>query len=285
MTGRAGAALLGWSVARAAAAALSAAPPGGAARWQRTNHRGRRVSLLGGPVVAVAATLAATAGAPPGRRRTTAALGLTCALVGGYDDLAGSPPGRSPNGAGSARTDKGFTGHLAALRDGRLSTGAMKLAVVGTAGLFAGVRIGSGPVDAITRGGVIAGTANLVNLLDLRPGRALKAVGVIGLPLLAGPRGAAVAGLLGAVAAVLPADLGERLMIGDTGANPLGALLGLALAQRGRPVHRGVLLAVLLGLNLASERVSFTRVIEATPGLREFDALGRVPAADRPAAR
>ena len=84
-----------------------------------------------------------------------------------------------------------------------------------------------------------------------------------------------MAGPLGAAVAVLPADLGERVMLGDCGANALGALLGLRLAQlSGRPGRAGLLGAV-VALNLASEKISFTQVIEATPGLRELDRLGR----------
>ena len=64
-------------------------------------------------------------------------------------------------------------------------------------------------------------------------------------------------------------------MLGDAGANALGALLGVALAARTGTAGRAVLLAGLAGLTAASERVSFTRVIESTPGLRELDALGR----------
>ena len=66
-------------------------------------------------------------------------------------------------------------------------------------------------------------------------------------------------------------------MLGDAGANALGALLGVALAARTGPVGRAVLLAGLAGLTAASEKVSFTKVIEGTPGLRELDALGRRP--------
>jgi hypothetical protein len=66
-------------------------------------------------------------------------------------------------------------------------------------------------------------------------------------------------------------------MLGDSGANALGALLGLRLAAiRGRAPRAG-LLAGVVALTLASEKVSFTQVIEATPGLRELDRLGRRP--------
>jgi hypothetical protein len=66
-------------------------------------------------------------------------------------------------------------------------------------------------------------------------------------------------------------------MLGDTGANLLGAVLGLAVVlEASRPVRTVVLVALIL-LNLASERVSFSAVIDRTPGLRQFDRLGRRP--------
>ena len=64
-------------------------------------------------------------------------------------------------------------------------------------------------------------------------------------------------------------------MLGDCGANAVGALLGLRLARLPGRSSRSGLLAAVAALTLASEKVSFTRVIEATPGLRELDRLGR----------
>lgn len=66
-------------------------------------------------------------------------------------------------------------------------------------------------------------------------------------------------------------------MLGDSGANALGALLGVALAARTGPVGRAGILAALVALTAASEKVSFTKVIQNTRGLRELDALGRRP--------
>jgi hypothetical protein len=179
---------------------------------------------------------------------------------------------------------KGFRGHLAALREGRVTSGLVKIAGVGAAGLAASALLaadGAAPrrkvVDILLGAGVVAGTANLVNLLDLRPGRALKAGVLLGAPLTAGPAGGLAAGPLGVAAALLPADLGERVMLGDCGANALGAVLGVRLAARTGPWGRAALLASLAALNAASEKVSFTKVIESTPGLREVDGLGRRP--------
>ena len=80
---------------------------------------------------------------------------------------------------------------------------------------------------------------------------------------------------MGAAVGLLGPDLAGETMLGDTGANSAGALLGAALVQRSGRAGRLAALAVLVGLTLASERVSFTTVIESTPGLRELDALGR----------
>jgi len=272
---RAALALTGALAARAAlagAATLDAAPSG--APWRRTNYAGRTLTLLGGPALAASATATAVLGAPAGTRAATALVGVVSGVVGGYDDLAGARPEQA--------RDKGFAGHLRALKAGRVSAGAVKVAGIGAAAAAAAVlttggRGASALADGILTTGLVAGSANLVNLLDLRPGRAAKAGAIATAATVAGPAGGLVAGPLGATLAVLPADLGERVMLGDCGANALGALVGLRLARIGGRGARTGLLVAIVGLTLASEKVSFTKVIEATPGLRELDRLGRRP--------
>lgn len=266
-------ALAGAVAARAALAGVGALDvrPAGAA-WRRVNYAGRPVTLLGGPALAASATASAVLGAPAGTRTAAAVVGAVSGLVGGYDDLAGARPEQA--------RDKGLGGHLAALRAGRVSAGAVKVAGIGTAAAVAAVLIRRGTgagalVDGVITAGLVAGTANLVNLLDLRPGRAGKAGVLAAAAGLSGPSGGLVAGPLGATLAVLPADLGERVMLGDSGANALGALLGLRLAAIPARAPRAGLLAAVVALTLASEKVSFTKVIDATPGLRELDRLGR----------
>ncbi|WP_347060579.1 hypothetical protein ABC795_08555 [Blastococcus sp. HT6-30] len=267
-------ALAGVASARAAlagAAALTDRPAG--APWRRTNYAGRPVSLLGGPALAFSATAGAVLGAPPGTRAAAALVGAVSGLVGGYDDLAGARPEQA--------RDKGLAGHLRALREGRVSAGAVKVTGIGAAAAAAAF-LTRGPgrgsaalVDGVLTTGLVAGTANLLNLLDLRPGRAAKAGAIAAVAGLGGPAGGLVAGPLGATLAVLPEDLGERIMLGDCGANALGALLGLRLAGAHSRGARAGALAAITALTLASERISFTRVIEATPGLRDLDRLGR----------
>jgi UDP-N-acetylmuramyl pentapeptide phosphotransferase/UDP-N-acetylglucosamine-1-phosphate transferase len=268
-------ALAGAAAARAAlaaAAVLTDRPAG--APWRRTNYAGRPVTLLGGPALAASATASAVLGAPAGTRAAAALVGTVAGVVGGYDDLAGARPEQV--------RDKGLAGHLAALRAGRVSAGAVKVAGIGAAAASAAVltRRGTGRgalLDGVLTTGLVAGTANLLNLLDLRPGRAGKVGALAAAAGLGGPAGSLVAGPLGATVATLPADLGERVMLGDAGANSLGALLGLRLASIPGRAPRAGLLAGVVGLTLISEKVSFTKVIEATPGLRELDRLGRRP--------
>jgi hypothetical protein len=240
----------------------------GGARWERINHRGRTLTLLEGPALALGAA-AAVGCAPglPGRARAAGALAILGAgAIGAYDDLGGL----------RTQQAKGFRGHLAALREGRVTSGAVKAVGIGGTSLAAAALISPRPRDALLGGAVVAGFANLVNLFDLRPGRALK-VGLLHTPLIAlpGPAGAFAAGPLGAAATLLPVDLREEAMLGDAGANALGAALGTAVllryGTRGRLAH----LIGIAALTAASEKVSFTQVIAATPPLRWFDELGR----------
>lgn len=249
------------------AAALRRRPPGGSARWTRTNYAGDAVSLLEGPAYVLGAGLAA---APAGPGAVIAVAGG--GLLGVLDDLAGDS------------SSKGLRGHLAALRRGEVTTGALKVVGLAGAGTLAAAWVDRGlavsparrVVDAVLGGAVVAGTANLANLLDLRPGRALKVVLLGGGTLaLTHPRSQAAAAAAGAAAAALPDDLAGSSMLGDTGANAAGALIGAALLERLDRRHRLVALGLIVAVTAASERVSFTRVIESTPILREVDTWGR----------
>jgi len=239
--------------------------PGGTARWERTNYAGRTVTLLGGVAVAKAAVLAAaTTPSPAGA--VVAAFGG--GAFGAIDDL----------GADSATSSKGLRGHLGALRHGRITTGALKILGIGATGLVAAVILTPRPrttLDVVVGTGLVAGCANLMNLFDLRPGRTLKvaALGAAVGTLAGSPR---AAGALGVGLAAMGDDLGERTMLGDTGANALGALLGTAVAASPSRACRYTTLAAVVGLTLASEKVSFSRVIQSSEPLRRLDNWGRL---------
>jgi hypothetical protein len=260
--------------ARAVYAALNQRPPGGREAWARTNHRGEPVTLLEGPAAAAAAAAATliVPGLPVRSRAALALAGVGAAAFGALDDLKGSGDRR------------GFRGHLGALAHGEVTSGAVKLAGIGATGLTAGALAGGADgsaIDIVINTGLIAGGANLLNLFDLRPGRAIKVALAAGAALGVGSAtgGLAAAAPVGAAVAVLPEDLGERAMLGDCGANALGSMLGAAVATALPRRARVTVLAAVVGLTAASEVVSFTRVIERTPPLRWLDMLGRRPAA------
>jgi len=282
---RAGGALLTCGLAAVAAragyGALTRRPPGGRHQWERKNHRGEPVTLLEGPAAAAAAVAAVLAipglaapGLPAGTRAALAVAGAGAAALGSYDDLRGS------------KDSRGFRGHLGALAHGQVTSGVVKLGGISATGLAASLVAGGAPADIIINAGLVAGGANLVNLFDLRPGRAIKvtvaAGAAVGAASAAGSLAAAAP--VGAAVAMLPEDLGERAMLGDAGANALGAMLGMAAAATLPRPARVAVLAAVAGLTAASEVVSFTRVIEATPPLRWLDQLGRRPAPSAPAA-
>jgi len=247
--------------------------------FRRQNYRGAEVATAAGLVIVLAVLVVAAvaeAFAAAGWSGDVAADAGRSAMVvaaagfgflGLLDDLSGGESGG------------GFRRHLAALRDGRLTTGAVKLVggalvAVVVAAPLAGAGVGWLLADAA----VVALAANFANLLDRAPGRTIKvsvvtfAVGaaVDGVTaVLAGP-GVAV----GAGAALAGPDLGERGMLGDTGANVLGAAVGLAAVLVLDHPATVVVLAVLAVLNAASEWVSFSDVIDRTPPLRWFDRLG-----------
>ena len=261
---------------------------------ERTNFHGRTVSLRGGAGAAAGSVMAAieTGRLLRSGSRVRLAAALAAAAGGGdglVDDLdAGAHDGGTPA--------KGLKGHLSALAHGRVTTGALKIAVIGSGALIGGVLlsrhrsegVGGRPlaataVDAASSAVVIASWANLLNLLDLRPGRALKTASIVSAPLLTTPgrdgepTRLLAAGTLGVSLMALPEDLLENTMLGDTGANAVGALLGTALAcHPGRAVRAGAAVSG-VGLILASEKVSFSRVIANTPVLAALDGLGRRP--------
>ncbi len=270
-------AVVGWSAWQAGRRVTA-----GHALWTRTNFRGREVTLAGGLAAALALVtvtaallgLASSAGAdaPDIRRVTSATLVVVLAsgAVGLYDDLYGDA------------ATKGFLGHLRALRRGRLSSGLAKLAVIGVAAVAAALVLGGGDigVQQLVDAGVIAGCANLTNLLDLRPGRALKVLIAVAVPTacLAGPAvGLVVAVVAGTAAGLLRPDLAERSMLGDGGANALGGAVGVGLAASGGLVTSTAVLAGLVLATAASEVVSFSAVIDRVGVLRWLDQLGRTP--------
>ncbi|HJV29458.1 MAG TPA: glycosyltransferase family 2 protein, partial [Gaiellaceae bacterium] len=150
--------------------------------------------------------------------------------------------------------ERGFRAHLAAGR----TTGVLKLVGIPLVGLLATRKLS---------GALLVGlSANALNQLDTRPGRALKVY-------LAGAL--ATGSPLGAAVLLLPYDLREMGMLGDAGSNALGSMLGLSSVSRLTERGRWVAIGALAGLTLLGERRSLGELIERTPVLRTLDAFGR----------
>lgn len=191
---------------------------------------------------------------------------LVAGMIGLADDVWGGAEAR------------GFRGHVGALLRGRVTTGLVKVVVLGAGALAVGVVVwGFGPA-ALVAGGILAGSVNLANLFDVRPGRALKFVGVCALVLLfVAPYGAvlAVVGVLGGAAALFYFDLKGRIMLGDAGAAIFGAVPGYLVVAGGPGVLWWAAVAVILGLTALAEVSSISRWIQEVGALRWFDEWGR----------
>jgi Glycosyl transferase family 2 len=156
--------------------------------------------------------------------------------------------------------ERGFRAHL---RTGR-TTGVLKLVAIPTWALLR-TRSPSGAV-------LVGLCANLLNQLDTRPGRALKAYAIGSLALRRRPGRADVLAVL-----IAPYDLREMAMLGDAGSNALGAVLGLGSVARFTGRTRWSAIGALAFLTLAGEVRSLGALIEQTPVLRVLDAWGREP--------
>ncbi len=198
-----------------------------------------------------------------------AALGF--GLIGLIDDLVGD------------QGDKGFTGHLRALASGRLTTGSLKLIGGGLIALTVAGTMADGLAQLLVGASVVALAANSANLFDRAPGRVGKVAMVcfvllvLFTPTDRYPALVVVAGFMGGLCGLFPFDLREHLMLGDAGANPLGAVLGVGVVMTTGTGTQLVVLSVLLAINIAGERVSFSSVIDRVAPLRVLDELGRRP--------
>jgi UDP-N-acetylmuramyl pentapeptide phosphotransferase/UDP-N-acetylglucosamine-1-phosphate transferase len=247
---------------------------------ERRNHRGRLIPTAAG-VLAVLAVLLVEGGRSlfgafgVGQDTTTTArvaFLLACVgfgLLGFLDDVAGEA------------STSGFRGHLSALAHGEVTTGVVKIAggaLLAVVLVTIDHRNASG-VRVVADAAIVALAANLLNLFDRAPGRALKVGLVAWLPIALTARadavGVALAPVVGAFAGLLGDDLREQLMLGDTGAYAFGAVLGLGVVLECGTATRSVVLLVLVLVTLASEFVSFGGVIDKVGVLQRLDRLGR----------
>ncbi|MDP9228536.1 MAG: hypothetical protein M3M99_05715 [Actinomycetota bacterium] len=268
------------------AAALVVVPAGVRALEEagmlRRNYAGRRLAFPLGAVLVAASLVALAPLAPlddraeldlldPDLRRWLAYI-VGVAFLGLLDDAVGRGE--------QADSDRGWRGHARALLSGRLSTGVIK--AVGTLALAAYATSGLGreSLDYIVDLALLLLATNLANLLDLRPGRAEKALLLVGAGLCIGYwtlEPVELLGLfLGPVAVGAWFTLRERAMLGDTGSNLVGALIGILLVTTLSDPGRIVALGVLAALTVYGEFRSISSAIERVPLLKQLDSLGRV---------
>ena len=192
---------------------------------------------------------------------------LTMAFVGIIDDLMGD------------RNDTGFRGHFGNLLKGKLTTGGLKAVTGGLIGFFISIFISSSLPVIFINTILIALMTNLLNLFDLRPGRALKVYLIIGLILLL--MGITMESkiiftiILGYCIIYLPQDLKARSMMGDVGSNTLGMTLGIISAVSLNVTYRLVIIFLLLTIHIVAEKYSLTKLIKKVHILDLLDQLGR----------
>ncbi|HEX6459808.1 MAG TPA: hypothetical protein VF032_12880 [Thermoleophilaceae bacterium] len=195
---------------------------------------------------------------------------LAVALLGLLDDLVGSAREGLP---------RGWRGHARATLSGGFSTGALKAVGSLGAALFVLRGRGASTGEYLLAVALVVLATNFFNLLDLRPGRSIKALILLGAGLTIGASNVhplwTVGLFAGPVLLVLPFDLRERAMLGDTGSNLLGAVAGiwmvLALSTLGQEIALGLIAVA----TVYGEFRSLSELIERTPILRQLDSLGR----------
>jgi UDP-GlcNAc:undecaprenyl-phosphate/decaprenyl-phosphate GlcNAc-1-phosphate transferase len=250
--------------------------------FTRENYRGARLPFPGGIAIVAAGVLA---------------IGL-CTAVGNLADVWGLLDGGAGFGAtyllGVALlgliddllsgTSRGWRGHGRAVLAGEFSTGALK--AVGSLALALWTVPTPGPFDDgryLLAVALVVLTTNLFNLLDLRPGRAAKALVLLGIGLSLAWTSEfwdvvplwALGPFVAPILVVGFYDLRERTMLGDVGANLIGGVAGIWMVLALDTTGQLIALAIVLTLTVYGEFRSLNALIERTPLLREIDSIGR----------
>ena len=243
----------------------------------RENYRGAEVAFPAGVAVVVTALLALGPVAVAELVADEQALVLPAAaivfvagvaLLGLIDDMAGKDA-----------AERGWRGHARAVAGGRVSTGAVKAVGTVALALYAVAQPGIGAGEYVLAVAVLVLATHLFNLLDLRPGRSIKALLLLGAGLTIGTAEVeplqALGIFLAPVVVLLPLDLRERGMLGDTGSSAIGAVAGLWLVFSLDTTGQLIALGAMAVAAIYGEFRSISRLVEKTPLLRQLDSLGR----------
>ena len=176
------------------------------------------------------------------------------------------------------RDVSGLKGHFKSLFKGKLTTGGFKALFGGFVGIIISVSISKNIIDIIVNTLIIALSTNLMNLFDLRPGRAIKVYLLIMITIfitLTGYIKILPLLILPNVLAYFKFDLKAKAMMGDTGSNVLGISIGILIAFGYTLNVRIGWLVFLLLIHLLTEKFSLTKIIEKNKVLNFIDRLGR----------
>ncbi|MCB5558486.1 phospho-N-acetylmuramoyl-pentapeptide-transferase [Anaerosalibacter bizertensis] len=188
-------------------------------------------------------------------------------LVGLLDDLIGD------------EKVKGFKGHIKSFFKGTLTTGGLKAGIGFLIALIISIYISNGVLEVVVNTLVIALFTNLINLFDLRPGRASKVFVIMSIILMLTSIDNYFSFILfsffGILIKYLPMDLKAKCMMGDVGSNTLGLTLGVYCAYTHSLNSKIIYLTILIIVQMLSEAISFSKVIEENKFLRFIDNLGR----------
>lgn len=188
-------------------------------------------------------------------------------LTGLLDDIMGN------------KESQGFKGHLKTLLKGRLTTGVIKIIITFLVTVIILLKMGTyNIIEIVINTAVILLMTNLLNLLDLRPGRSIKFFIFTSVCLISRKIYAAIYFFPYYLILLfyLPHEMKGRVMLGDSGANLLGAVLGFNIILLIDYFYIKVsILLLLIFFNLISEKYSFSTIIQKNPFLKWIDELGR----------
>ncbi|QZY56820.1 glycosyl transferase [Crassaminicella profunda] len=191
---------------------------------------------------------------------------LGMGFAGLLDDLLGN------------RNVTGLKGHLKMLLKFELTTGGFKAVFGGLLALTISIIVSKNILDIFINTLIIALFTNFINLLDLRPGRALKGFLFTGVILVLSPIYETfrflLLGVIGCALAYIPYDLKAKSMMGDVGSNILGISLGIVCSSLNFSIRMSVL-GFLILLHLYTEKYSLTETIQKVKILKYLDEIGR----------
>ena len=220
-------------------------------RLERSNYTGQSIPLSAGLVLAFTITWTVALALlwewyPSYQAARLLLIVNGFALVGLLDDIS------------EGSDAKGWSGHLRQLSAGTLSTGMVKVLYGGALAVAVAVLEVEMGLDVVLNATLITLGAALFNQLDVRPQRTTVAFLTLTPLLVLGGGWSAylpVTPVVGAALAYLPFDSKCRAMLGDSGANALGATWGWAAGAL--PSNwRWTILLVTLALHLLGDKYS-----------------------------